>query len=95
MADITWVTREYGREGQLENLNKVRNDPTKQRWVRRSADRAHARIRDQLKDRKLMAMRERLIKAARAGDAKEQAKIQQQMRDYEGHDKETGLYEQE
>lgn len=94
MTDISWVTKEYGREGQLENLNRVRNSPGKQKWVRRKADEAHTKIARQLKDRKLMAMRERLIKAARAGDALEQAKITQQMRAYEGQDRETGLYEQ-
>jgi hypothetical protein len=92
--DITWITKDYGREGELARLNIVRNDPKKQAWVRKSADKNHAKIVRQLKDKKLMGMRVRLIKAARAGDALEQAKIQQQMRDYEGAEKETGLYEQ-
>lgn len=79
----------YGREKQLYQLNKDRNDPTKPMVARKWADAAHRKIVNQLKDRKLMAMRERLIKATRAGDKLEMNKIQAAMKAHEKQDRET------
>ncbi len=93
--EVTWRTRAYGREGQLEKLNKTRNDWSKQPWIRRKADETYRKIVAQIQDKKLMAMRERLIKASLAGDARAQALIQMQMKHYLGEDPETGLYEQD
>lgn len=81
----------YGREGDLAKLNAARNNPSLSRFQRRQADESHKAIVEQLKDKKLMGMRERLIRAARAGDDYESDKIQRQMRAYQGQDQETGL----
>lgn len=81
----------YGRAGELDRLNRDRNDPKLPKFVRQQADKAHAKIVEQLKDKKLMRMRERLIKATQAGDQHETDKIQKQMREYTGEDKETGV----
>lgn len=89
--DITWTTKEYGREGELARLNRDRNNPELGPFTRGFADKSHAKIVKQLKDKKLMAMRERLIKAAQAHDEQEQHKIQLQMRAYTGESAETGL----
>lgn len=80
----------HGRTGDLAKLNKDRNDPRLPDFVRRQADKAHATIVAQLKDKKLMGMRERLIKAARAGDDIEARKIEQAMRAHTKEDRETG-----
>ena len=82
----------YGRDGELTKLNAVRNDPSKSKWARNEADKAHRAITDQLKDKKLMAMRERLIRASQAGDRVEMARIGALMKDHEGKDTETGHY---
>lgn len=92
---VTWTNHEHGRGGELTKLNTVRNDYTKPRFIRKQADEAHAKITTQLKDKTLMGLRDRLIKAARAGDAREQAKISQAMKAHTGEDRETGLYEQD
>ena len=81
----------YGRDGELAKLNRERQDVLLPMQRRRAADRAYRKIANQLRDKKLMGMRMRLVGAARAGDAREQHKIQMQMRDYLGEDKETGL----
>lgn len=81
----------YGRTGELSRLNKDRNNPSLGKLTRRRADMAYRKIAQQLKDRKLMLMRERLIKATVAGDQAEANKIQLQMRAYEGNDPETGV----
>jgi len=94
MKNITWTTKAYGREGQLDKLNRERNNYAKQPWQRRKADETYRKIVGQINDKKLMAMRERLMKAAIAGDLVAQAQIQQQMKYYLGEDIETGLYEQ-
>lgn len=80
----------YGRAGDLAKLNKDRNNPDLPRITRLRADRAHAVIVEQLKDKKLMRMRERLINATRAGDPYEARKIQIAMRAYKKEDQETG-----
>ncbi len=93
MEDITWTDRAFGREGELARLNAARNDPNKHPVRRKQAEDALQKIRLQLKDQKLMTLRVRLIKAARAGDEREQSRIQQQMREHTGEDRETGLYD--
>jgi len=80
----------YGRSGELAQLNRDRNNPHLDRFTRMQADRAHTKIVAQLKDKKLMGMRERLIKATLAGDQYEARKIEQQMRAYTKEDQETG-----
>jgi len=80
----------YGRTGDLEKLNKDRNDQSLPKIVRQRADQAHQTIVAQLKDKKLMGLREQLINAARANDLEAQHKIQIQMREHTGEDKETG-----
>lgn len=89
--EITWTTKEHGREGELLYLNRKRNDYALPGYMRLQADRAHQTIVAQLHDKKLMSLRDRLIKAAKAHDEYEQHKIQLLMRDHEGQEKETGL----
>jgi hypothetical protein len=80
----------YGRAGELARLNNDRNDPKLSKFVRQQADKAHQKIVNQLKDRKLMGLRERLIRATQAGDQYEARKIETEMRAYTGEDRETG-----
>lgn len=80
----------YGRIGDLEKLNRDRNDTSLPKFVRQQADKAHAKIVEQLKDKKLMGLRSQLINAAQAHDLEAQEKIQMQMREHTGEDKETG-----
>lgn len=80
----------YGRTGDLVRLNKDRNDSRLSKFTRSRADRAYAKIVLQLRDKKLMNMRLRLIGAAKAGDLTESTKIEQQMRSYIKQDRETG-----
>lgn len=80
----------YGREGELSKLNRDRNNTALSFFVRERADRAHKKIVDQLKDKKLMGLREQLIKATRAGDQEASVKIQLQMRAHTGEEMETG-----
>lgn len=80
----------YGRTGELEKLNRDRNDVRLTRFVRLQADRAHAKIVAQLGDKGLMRLRERLMNAVRAGDQDEARKIEIAMRVYSKQDRETG-----
>jgi len=80
----------YGRTGDLERLNKDRNDFSLSRFVRLRADMAHREITNQIKDTKLMSLREQLIRAAKAHDSEAEQRIQRQMRQHTGEDKETG-----
>lgn len=80
----------FGRAGDLKKLNDDRNNPLLSNVQRQQADKAHTKIVEQLKDKKLMRMRERLIRATRADDQEAAMKIQLQMRDYLGEEKETG-----
>jgi hypothetical protein len=91
-TDITWETYEAGRHGELTRLNRERNDITLSSERRLAADKAHAKIVGQLRDTKLMALRERLIRAAQAGDTVAVAKVTAQMKDYTNEDRETGHY---
>jgi hypothetical protein len=81
----------YGRAGTLLKLNKDRNSPKLSKFERLQADKAHQKIVNQMKDKKLMRMRLRLINATRAGDLYESSKIEQLMKDYLKEDRETGV----
>lgn len=81
----------YGRLGELTKLNDDRNNPRLSRFVRSQADKAHRKIVEQMKDKKLMRMRLRLIRATQAGDNVEALKIQAAMKAYEKADRETGV----
>lgn len=81
----------YGRDGELAQLNKDRNDSSLSKFVRSQADKAYNKISEQMKDQKLMRMRLELINAARAQDNVAQDKIQKRMRAYTKEDRETGL----
>ena len=85
--DITWHSKAWGRETDLMRLNNLRNDHTVNPLHRRGADRAHTKINKQLRDKKLMAMREQLIKATVAADQLAIAKIELRIREYLGEDK--------
>lgn len=80
----------YGRTGDLEKLNRDRNNPSLSKFVRAQADEAHTKIVSQMKDRKLMGMRLRLIKATQTGDLNEANKIQISMKAYLKEDREVG-----
>lgn len=80
----------YGRTGDLTKLNNDRNNPNLPKFVRQQADKAHHKITEQLKDKKLMRLREQLINAAKANDLQAQHNIQLQMREHTGEDRETG-----
>jgi hypothetical protein len=80
----------YGRTGELLRLNKDRNDYTLSRIVRSRANEAYVKIANQIKDKKLMSLRLRLIRATQAGNMKISEKIQMQMRDYLKEDRDTG-----
>lgn len=81
----------YGRTGELKRLNNDRNNYSLPKFVRQQASKAHATITKQIKDKKLMRMRLRLIKAVKAQDENEASKIEQLMRFYLRQDRETGL----
>ena len=89
---ITWETYDHGRHGELTKLNKTRNDRSQRQDVRKAADKAHAKIVAQLRDKKLMRMRHRLIQAAQGDDRYELAKITALMKDHTKEDRETGHY---
>lgn len=81
----------HGRAGELAKLNADRNNPVLTKFERSQADKAHRKITEQLKDKKLMSMRSRLIRAAQANDLVEQDKIARSMKAYQHEDQETGL----
>lgn len=58
----------YGRQTTLKRLKERRDDYSRHPFHRMQADRAIKKIIAQLRDRKLMRLRERLIKATIAGD---------------------------
>lgn len=81
----------YGRDGDLKTLHQIANDPSKPKFVRAQAERSKRKIIEQMRDKPLMAMREQLIKAARAGDDRGVAFQVTRMKAYEGQDPETGI----
>lgn len=72
-----------GRYSTLQWLDAARNDPSKHPHRRMEADRAMRKILRQMRDRHLMRLRERLIKATRAGDQHEVWKIENHIRYHE------------
>lgn len=74
----------YGRMTTLMKLKKDRDDVNLHPFNRLQADQAIEKIKKQLKDKPLMAMREQLIKATQAGDLTAVWKIENRIRAYEG-----------
>lgn len=66
----------------LAQLERLINDPSKSSVSRRGADKARKNIIEQIKDKKLQLMRERLIKASEASDERAEWKISNQIKDY-------------
>lgn len=81
----------YGRASELKKLNDDRNNPGLPKFVRGQADKAHSKIVAQMKDKKLMNMRLRLIKATQAGDLPEAGKIEIAMKAHAKEDRENGI----
>lgn len=86
---ITWTTHAYGREHDLEKLNRQRNDHHLGPKTRLGADRAHTKINRQLRDKYLMRLRSRLLKATIAGDHQAVGKIELLIRDHLGEAREA------
>ena len=84
---ITWQNRAYGREADLDRLNRQRNNHKLGPKTRLGADRAHTKINRQLKDRTYIRLREQLLKATIAGDQLAVAKIELRIREHLGEDK--------
>jgi hypothetical protein len=82
----------YGYGSTLYKLKGDMDNPRLTPLTRREASKAIAKITRQLKDKQLMGLRERLIKASRAGDEQAIHRITQTMRDYLGEDRESGIY---
>jgi hypothetical protein len=74
----------YGRLTTLNKLKDMRDNPEIHPHHREGAAKAMERIKTQLKDKKLMKLRERLIKATIAGDLHESWKIENQIKAHEG-----------
>ena len=81
----------FGRDKDLSRLNQARNNFALNKLVRGQANKAYHAIATQLKDRKLMRLREQLIKANKAHDMQFAGKIEIQMRAYKAEEKENGL----
>jgi hypothetical protein len=71
-----------GRYYDLRNLQAVIDSRLKPHDVRRAAYKSKVLILRQVNDKGLTRLRERLIKAAKAGDEKEEWKISNQIKDY-------------
>ena len=80
----------HGRAGELKKLYEDMHNPDLPAIVRERADRAMQKIREQMKDKRLMEMREQLIRATRAGDSAAARRIELRMREHSGEDRETG-----
>ena len=83
----------YGRHGELKRYTDDMNNKALPAWKRYRADKARQTVWQQLKDGRLMRLRERLIRASQAGDDIEVARIGLQMQDYLQQDRESGIYE--
>lgn len=70
------------RDADIKRLRIVMNDPKRSLARKRLAHKAMKTIVRQMKDRRLTAMRYRLIKAARAHDEKVEWKLTNLIRDY-------------
>lgn len=73
----------YGRMTTLKRLRENRDDPAKHPFRRMQADRAIKKIMAQMRDRNLMHLRERLIRATLYGDLYWQWKLENQIRAHE------------
>lgn len=80
-----------GRYTTLKKLHEVRDNCDLPFHVRKGADRSIAKIREQLKDKKLTRMREWLIKATLAGDQVAVWRFENQIRDHEGQERERQI----
>lgn len=72
----------YGRERDLYDLHRQMHDTKLPMWRRKAANRTFVQIQDQLRDRRLMGLRESLLKANAANDKLYIWKITNQMKDY-------------
>lgn len=72
----------HGRLNTLNHLREARDNPAKLPHRRMEADRAIKKIMAQLRDRKLMHLRDRLINASIAGDKYWMWKLENQMLAY-------------
>lgn len=73
----------YGRLTTLNYLRQRRDDTSRTPQVRKRADRALRAIVAQLRDRKLMGLRMRLLQAARHQDQHAEWQLTNQIRAYE------------
>lgn len=73
----------YGRLSTLNYLKERRDDARRHPYRRMQADRAMRKIVGQLRDRNLMKLRERLIRANAYGDSRAIFLIENQIRAYE------------
>lgn len=71
-----------GRYHDLQRLQAVIDNPNKSKYARQAADKAKKDIIRQMKDKKLVHLRERLIRAAQALDEHEEWKIANEIKDY-------------
>lgn len=74
----------YGRLTTLNKLKERRDDAQRHPYRRMQADRAIKKIVAQLRDRKLMKLRERLIRATLYGDLHLVWQLENQIRIHEG-----------
>ena len=77
-------TFSYGRLTTLNYLKERRDDASRPPLARMRADRAIRTIVNQLRDRKLMRLRERLLRAQRYGDLHAVWCIENEIRAHEG-----------
>lgn len=73
-----------GRQHDLQVLNRVLNDPSESELHKRQARSSIRKIEVVARDPKIRGLRERLIKAHRAGDADAAEKIGVEIRRYQG-----------
>lgn len=83
----------YGYGSTLYKLRGDMDNATLTPNTRKAAAKAYYGILTKVQDSKLMAMRERLIRAAQAQNRYEVAKISAQMKAYAKEDTETGHYD--
>lgn len=76
-----------GREVDLIRINNVLKDPTRSKLLKQIAMRTRSKIINQLKDRQLTRMRDRLMQASYANDEWEMWKITNQIKDYLGEER--------
>ena len=84
--DISWE-EQHDRYHDLVELNKVRNNEHYPHWKRERANKAIQKITAQLNDKTIVSLRERLVKAVRAEDQREQWKITQILQELQGKER--------